>query len=137
MEMANVLAKNSPFKVVAKAPKTETSLNVPKQPESNQQYENKQTPEMKNNNKAIASKSNIEVNNMESDDDDSVFINENKPKKANKTSAKSKGDAQAAACDASSVMLSSANASSSDIKPAAAQNPSSRDSNVKSETVVR
>lgn len=87
---------------------------------------------MKNNNKAT----NIEVAN-ESDDDDSVFINENKPKKVNKTSAKHNSDAKSnvhpATCDASSVML---NVPVPNGK-LAAKNLSSRDLTVKSETVVR
>lgn len=116
-------AFTSPHKALPKAPKLE-AVNIDiKQADK----------EIKNNNKAMA---NIEVAN-ESDDDDSVFINENKPKKASKTTAKSKGDAVPAASDASSVMLSNASAASSNIKVAAAQNPNSRDSNVKSETVVR
>lgn len=128
MEMASVPkpAFASPHKALPKAPKLE-AVNIDiKQPDNS-------SKEMKNNNKAMA---NIEVAN-ESDDDDSVFINENKPKKASKTSAKSKGDAVPATADVSSVMLSGASASSSNAKTAAAQNPNSRDSNVKSETVVR
>lgn len=126
MEMAKVPkpAFTSPHKAPPKAPKLE-AVNI--------DIKHADNSPIKNNNKTMA---NIEVAN-ESDEDDSVFINENKPKKASKTPAKSKGDAVPAAGDASSVMLSNASAPSSSIKVVAAQNPNSRDSNVKSETVVR
>lgn len=118
----------------------EVSKADAKQHESKQHDESKQTSEMKNNNKTTSSKACNEFAN-ESDDDDSVFINENKPKKANKTTSKHRSNAQLnvqpAACDASSVML---NASSSNVKlaaPVAAQNHNSRDLTVTSETVAR
>lgn len=137
LEVINVLrsAANSPRKALSKAPIAETLKVEVKQAENTKLDENKQINEKKNNNKAAR----IEVPN-ESDDDDSVFINENKPKKASKTSAKPKTDVQPASINASSVMLNVANVSSSNIKsiaPAAAQIHSSRDSNVTSETVVR
>lgn len=148
MEAPNVslLAFNSPLKAFPKALNKETSKADSKQAALvTKQDESKQTNEIKNNNKAASSKANIDLVN-ESDDDDSVFINENKPKKAsaNKTMAKNVCDTmssvQPASCNASSVMLSGGNVSSSNIKPVApvaAQNHNSRDLNVKSETVVR
>lgn len=146
MEMPNVPLSvvNSPLKALPKAQNKETSKADSKQAAAVTKHdESKHTNEMKNNNKAVSNKANIDIVN-ESDDDDSVFINENKPKKANKTSAKhdcdTKLSVQPASCNASSVMLSGGNVSSSNIMPVApvaAQNHNSRDLNVKSETVVR
>lgn len=125
-------ATNSPFKALSKAPNIEALKAELKHVTTvKQNIDNKAMSEIKNNNKAS---SNMAVN--ESDDDDSVFINENKPKK---TSGKHKTNAQPASGDASSAMLSNVNVSSSNIKPVApvAQNHNSRDSNVTSETVLR
>lgn len=134
METANVTlpAFKSPLKALPKAPKLEALKVESKQPENKKQDESKQTSGVKNNNKATTKNANAAVVN-ESDDDDSVFINENKPKKT----SKSKNDVVPAPIDASSVMLNNVNVLSSNLKTAAAQNPSSRDLNVKSETVVR
>lgn len=134
-EMAKALLDNviAPNKAPPKAPNNETSKVDVKQASNIKQSD---VGEIKNNNKATLSKPNVAAAN-ESDDDDSVFINENKPKKAIKTS---KANVQPASNDASSVMLSGSNVSSSNIKPVApvaAQNHNSRDLNVKSETVVR
>lgn len=127
MEMTNV--SSTPLKALSKAPKVEALITD----------ENKPTDKVKNNNKATSNMAHIEVAN-ESDDDDSVFINENKPKKTIKTSAKHKSVVQPAPLNAPSVMLLHENVLSSKIKPVApvaAQIQNSRDLNVHSETVVR
>lgn len=110
-----ISAANSPLKASSKALNTETSKAAGEQSQKHEDV-------AKNNNKAASN-----VN--ESDDDDSVFINENKPKKASKH--------QPALGNASSVMLSVAPSSTKPIATAAAQIHNSRDSNVPSETVVR
>jgi hypothetical protein len=142
MEMTNVSmsAKSSPLKALPKAHTIETFKAEPKQPVNVKQEEKLQTNEMKNNNKATK---HIEVVN-ESEDDDSVFINENKPKKANKASTKHKSgektNVEPATANVSSVLLNDANVSSSNGKPVAplcAQNHNSRDLNVESDRVVR
>lgn len=137
------MALSSPLKAQPKAPDGETLKFNAKQGATEKYSEDKQKNEMINNNKTIAKIMNAEAPN-ESDDDDSVFINENKPKNANKTLAKHKNEAkfsaQPASANAPSVMLNESNASSSKIKlvaPDAAQNHNSRDLNVQSETVVR
>lgn len=134
MEMTNVSmsAKSSP-KAYAKAPVVEALKAEVKQAGNVKQGEK---VEKKNNNKATSR----EVAN-ETDDDDSVFINENKPKKASvKHKSGEKVNVQPATTNASSVMLNSANVSSSNGKPVApfaTQNHNSRDLNVESERVVR
>lgn len=99
--------------------------------------------ERKNNNKASSSMALVDTLN-ESDDDDSVFINENKPKKASKTLIKHKNDAslnvEPVWSNVPSAALSVSNVSSLQIKsvvPVGAQNHVSRYMNFKSETVVR
>lgn len=129
----------APNKAPPKAPSDEALKVDAKHAANIKMNDAKQSSEMKNNNKATSNKPNVAVVN-ESDDDDSVFINENKAKKGNKTLAKTKANVQPAINDASSVMLSGSDVSSLNIKPVApvaAQNHNSRDLNVKSETVVR
>lgn len=141
MEMANVSmpAKSSPFKAPAKALANEALKVEVKQAGNAKPEEKLQTSEGKNNNKdTLCNEAVVES------EDDSVFINENKPKKGNKTSVKHKNGektvVEPATSNASSVMLSKANVSSSNGKPVApfaAQNLNSRDLNVESERVVR
>lgn len=133
----------TPKKVLPKAANCETFKAVSKQTVTLKQEESKGSDEIKNNNKALSNMALADVVN-ESDDDDSVFINENKPKKASKTLLKHKSDGKLSIKPSTNV--SSANNVSSltlatnikSMDPVAAQNHiSSRDSNAKSETVVR
>lgn len=142
METSNVSmsAKNSPFKALPKALLSEAIKVESKQAENVKKEENVQNIDKKNNNKAT---NRIEAG-VESDDDDSVFINENKPKKGNKTTTKHKNGektlAEPAKTNASSVMLNEINVSSSNgkpVAPVAAQIHNSRDLNVESDRVVR
>lgn len=135
IEMTNVSmsAKNSPMKAFSKAPASEALKAEVKQAGIVKHEEKSQTNDAKNNNKAT---NRIEVAN-ESDDDDSVFINENKPKKSSKALTKHKTGEKV---NVSSVMLSGANVSSLKGKAApftVPQNHNSRDLNVESERVVR
>ncbi|CRK90314.1 CLUMA_CG004110, isoform A [Clunio marinus] len=134
------LASKTSFKALPKALVNETLKPDVKQVlDQKQEDDKKQAIVMKNNNKTSPSKANTNVTN-ESDDDDSVFINENKPKKGNKATTKTSNlNVLPASLNASSVTLNSLNVSSSNTKavaPAAAQIHNSRDLNVKSETVV-
>lgn len=140
------LVLNSTVKAFPKSASDETLKAGSKQTKNLSIKNNvvKDAGETKNIHKGCASNISLVDAVNESDDDDSVFINENKPKKSNATLVKHKSDVnlsiKPALSNVSSVMLNDSNDSALNVQPVvsiAAKNPISRELNVTSETVIR
>jgi hypothetical protein len=121
VDTLNAVSTQSSFKSPQKAPSIETLKSGVKQ---SQNIKVEQSADVKNNNKNISSAAVIE--NVNESDDDSVFINESKQKKA-----ASANDAN----DVSSVICS--NAAETLNAKVVSQIHNSRELNVQSETAVR
>ena len=131
---------SSPTKICLKASNDEIIKTYSDKPVNTKQGERVETSEVENNNKDL---SNIVDVLNESDDDDSVFINENKPKKKIKSLTKNKIKTNLSVTPASSnvlpsVLLSDINVSSLKNKLLDSDTPHiSHDLNLKSGTVER